>query len=74
VTDSDHKGGEVCDGETDGHSVKAFWYANDGEEVARASVGGNGKCDRADWNTKAAGVKVCEITSSTWYCTNWHDV
>jgi hypothetical protein len=54
--------------------VKAFWYANDGEEVARASVGGNGKCDRADWNTKAAGVKVCEITSSTWYCTNWHDV
>jgi len=70
VTVAGHDFGSVCDRETDGNPVTAYWYDADGFQVAAEVDGGDVGCDSTSFNGTANTVVVCEASR----CTDAHKV
>jgi len=74
VTLDGHQDGAVCDRETDGNHVTAYWYDADGFQVGAEVDGGDSGCDSTSFRGTATTVVLCEETGSYDKCTDAHKV
>lgn len=74
VTLDGHRDGAVCDRETDGRHVTAYWYDADGFLVGAEQDGGDSGCDSTSFSGTANTVVLCEEATGVHLCTDAHKV